>query len=37
MFLWGWGGGIDPNFILSVFTSDQVGMLERPRLLQPAV
>ena len=25
MFLWGWGGGIDPNFILSVFTSDQVG------------
>ena len=25
MFLWGWGGGIDPNFILSVFTSDQAG------------
>ena len=25
MFLWGWGGGIDPNFILSVFKSDQTG------------
>jgi peptide/nickel transport system substrate-binding protein len=25
MFIWGWGGDPDPNFILSVFTSDQVG------------
>ena len=25
MFLWGWGGDPDPDFILSVFTSDQVG------------
>lgn len=25
MFLWGWGGSMDPNFILSVFTGDQVG------------
>ena len=24
MFLWGWGGDPDPNFILSVFTSSQI-------------
>ena len=24
MFLWGWGGDPDPNFILSVFTTDQI-------------
>ncbi len=25
MFLWGWGGDPDPNFILSVFTTSQIG------------
>jgi peptide/nickel transport system substrate-binding protein len=25
MFLWGWGGDVDPNFILSVFISSQIG------------
>ena len=25
MFLWGWGGDPDPDWMLSVFTSDQVG------------
>lgn len=24
MFLWGWGGDVDPNFILSVLTTDQI-------------
>ena len=24
MFIWGWGGDIDPNFLLSVYTSGQV-------------
>jgi len=24
MFIWGWGGDIDPNFILSIFTTDQI-------------
>ncbi len=24
LFIWGWGGDIDPNFILSIFTSDQI-------------
>jgi peptide/nickel transport system substrate-binding protein len=25
MFLWGWGGDVDPNFILSVFTTGSIG------------
>jgi peptide/nickel transport system substrate-binding protein len=25
MFIWGWGGDVDPNFILSIFTTNQVG------------
>ena len=25
MFLWGWGGDPDPNFILSIFTTSQIG------------
>ena len=25
MFIWGWGGDVDPNFILSIFTTDQIG------------
>jgi peptide/nickel transport system substrate-binding protein len=24
MFLWGWGGDPDPNFIMSIFTTDQI-------------
>jgi peptide/nickel transport system substrate-binding protein len=24
VFIWGWGGDIDPNFLMSVYTSDQV-------------
>ena len=26
MFLWGWVGDVDPNFLVSINTSDQVGM-----------
>jgi peptide/nickel transport system substrate-binding protein len=26
MFLWGWVGDVDPNFLVSTLTSDQVGM-----------
>jgi peptide/nickel transport system substrate-binding protein len=25
MFLWGWGGDVDPNFILSIFLTSQIG------------
>ena len=24
MFIWGWGGDVDPSFLLSVFTTDQI-------------
>lgn len=26
MFLWGWVGDVDPNFLVSILTSDQIGM-----------
>ena len=30
MFLWGWVGDADPNFLVSTLTSDQVGMWNQP-------
>ena len=37
MFIWGWGGDVDPNFILSVLTTELDRDLERLHLVQRRV
>ena len=37
LFIWGWGGDIDPNFILSIMTTSSIEVLERLRLVQQGV
>ena len=37
MFLWGWVGENDPNFILSVFLTSQIGSWSDSRLVRPSV
>ena len=29
LFIWGWGGDVDPNSLLEIFTCDQIGVVER--------
>ena len=37
LFIWGWGGDIDPNFILSIMTTSSIEALERLHLVQRGV
>jgi peptide/nickel transport system substrate-binding protein len=36
MFLWGWVGDADPNFLVSILTSDEIGMWNQSAWTSPA-
>ncbi|HSV56042.1 MAG TPA: ABC transporter substrate-binding protein, partial [Magnetospirillaceae bacterium] len=36
LFIWGWGGDVDPTTILAILTTGQIGSLNEPRWSNPA-